>query len=310
MDVLTKEEQQILSGKDKQQTRDFIKSRPDLHDNREVMLFAIKHNIYLIQYASPTLKADRSFIIDMVRHNGNILFFTPDNIKRDKEIVLIAVNQIGYALRHVLDLKADKEVVLTAVHNKGMSLTFASQHLKADKEVVVTAVRQDGGALQYASANLKTDKEVVLAAVSQDGIALQYASANLKADKEVVLAAVKQNGVALKYASADLKRNPRILFHAIIHGHEATMEEYESAKQYADKVETLVLMGVGQTPALTEKHHRTETVSLANLDPVTKWALLEDIGEYADISIDDFPKARGFGGTKRRQGRKKTRKNK
>jgi hypothetical protein len=84
--------------------------------------------------------------------------------------------QDGYALCHVRRLMADREVVLVAVAQVGYALRYASAELKADREVVLVAAAQNGWALQFASAELKADREVVLVAAAQNGDALEHAS--------------------------------------------------------------------------------------------------------------------------------------
>ena len=97
----------------------FKKARGGAEDDVRAAILERRGNGYLLQHASPALKAD-------------------------KEVVLAAVRENGYVLQYASPaLKADREVVLAAVSNDSSALVYADEALKADKEVVLAAVSND-----------------------------------------------------------------------------------------------------------------------------------------------------------------------
>ena len=184
-----------------------LENYPALREDREIMLFAVRQDGMLLQYASPSLKRDVKVVTAAVEKNGLALQHADDSLKRDRKVVLAAVSQKGTALSYAdKSMRQDEEIVLAAVSQRGGALQNAAKIMKGNRKVVLAAVKQRGTALQYADDILKRDRELVLIAVKQRGTALQYADESLRRDKEIVLAAVNQHKDAFCWVDDGLKR--------------------------------------------------------------------------------------------------------
>ena len=198
----------------------------------EVILEAVKHDAFALQYADKKLKGNKEIVLAAVKNKGQALDYADDSLKKDKKIVLAAVKQNGSALDYAdKSFKKDKEIVLIAVKQYGSALKYADKKLRANKKIVLAAVKQSGLALRYIDQKLEEDKEVVLAAAKQNGSALEiilneHADEKFLQDKEVVLEAVKTCGAALQHADDSLKKDKEIV--------DAAVKQDESAIQYAD----------------------------------------------------------------------------
>ncbi len=127
-------------------------------DDKDVVLTAVAHDGYDLQYASIQLKQDREVVLAAVKQDGRALQFAAPVFRSDRELVLVAAHSDGLVLSYVSDnLKDDNEVLLAAVSNRGESLKDASERLQNDKELILLAFKQ------YASEAIrKNDKNHIL----------------------------------------------------------------------------------------------------------------------------------------------------
>merc|ERR1719183_2884697 len=68
-------------------------SHPNLREDRESVLAAVKTNGLAIAYAAEALKQDRKIALEAVRQDGSALQFLPQEFRSDRELVLLAVQQ-------------------------------------------------------------------------------------------------------------------------------------------------------------------------------------------------------------------------
>lgn len=165
----------------------------DGYDNRDVVLFASKKDISLLQYASKRILNDKKFILDIVKHDGMGLQYASKNLQGDLDVILTAIGQNKSSMRFV---NYNKRNLLNDSYKY-----FGSYTGYDTKSIVLKAIEKDGLLLQYASDKLINDKQLVLVAVKNDGMALQFASRNLQDDLEIILAALEQNKSSMKFAS-------------------------------------------------------------------------------------------------------------
>jgi len=107
---------------------------PELRNNKEVVLEAVKQYGWALKYASDELRANKEVVIEAVKQDGYALRFASDELKANKEVVLGAVKQNRYALKYASDeLQADKEVVLELFNLYGFGvLSIISTALKKE----------------------------------------------------------------------------------------------------------------------------------------------------------------------------------
>lgn len=93
-----------------------------------------KNGLLLENY--PELQNDKDFVLIAVRQNGLALQFASEELRSDKEVVLEAVNENGFALQFASEeLKENKDVVLVAVNENGEVSEIISEELRGDKDV-------------------------------------------------------------------------------------------------------------------------------------------------------------------------------
>ena len=104
---------------------------------------------------------DRKQVLRLIRKDGNCLAHA-DKFNGDKAMVLMAVNNVGLALRYASEeLRNDPEIVRAAITRNGYALEFASDAIKADKMMVMLAVQENGWALAFAEESMRTlDREL------------------------------------------------------------------------------------------------------------------------------------------------------
>ena len=153
-----------------------------------------------LRYASKTIQDNKDLVLYAVTKNGWLVYYVSANLLNDKSVVLAAVKQKGRALIFVSKaLQDDRDVVLAAVRQDGLALQNASPTLRNDKKIVLIAISNNSKALEFASDNLKQDKQMVLLAMIKDSRALDLAG-NLKHDPEF-----KEEAKAFKVAISKYK---------------------------------------------------------------------------------------------------------
>mmetsp|Transcript_5644 Transcript_5644/g.13267 ORF Transcript_5644/g.13267 Transcript_5644/m.13267 type:complete len:463 (-) Transcript_5644:91-1479(-) len=181
--------------------------RPDLRDDRDIALAAVKRNGLALQFATDGIKDDREVVLEAVKNTSRALEFGSERLRADVDVVLEAVGKLGVVLKFASeDLRAEKAVVLAAVKNKGVALKFASEELRADQEVVLAALSENGSALQHASSTFKSDVNFVRVAIKSNYLASTHVSEELKYDKDLIVLGVRyadtDNMVQTFYAKA------------------------------------------------------------------------------------------------------------
>ena len=157
---------------------------------KDLILLAIKHDIYMLMYISIELKNDEEIMSFAIKRNQVGLKYASVELQNNKEFVLKAIRYHGAALNYAApQFKNDKEIVLKAVKKNAWIIHCINIELQNDKEIILEAVKQDGQALSIVNIEFKNDKEVVLEAVKQNKSSLCYASINLQNDEDIILAA-------------------------------------------------------------------------------------------------------------------------
>ena len=210
-----------------------------LHDDKEVVLQAMRRNGMLLKYASNRLQYDRSVVVEAIQNCGKAITLVPSKFCDDFDVILLASQTWNLAFRYASSrLRGDKDMALSIIpiwgnafdllspnlyddedvikialsHFNGQALEWASERLKASKSVVCKSVSTHGRSLQYADKTLQDDKEVVLLAVRENASSLRFASLRLRSDKEVVLEATTSRSWTMQYASAQVKGDEHFLF--------------------------------------------------------------------------------------------------
>jgi len=189
-----------------------LASAPAFRGDREVVMIAVSHFGFALQYVDPILAKDREVVLAAVNNHGDALSMVNGPLLADKEIVESAVaNWVGSIQYAANIMRNDKELNLEFIDKYGHEMyEYLSEPLKNDPDVTTKCVSKDGMLLKYASEKMKDDPSVVKAAVAQNGYALQFASEDLRKDKDVVTTAVRCQGQSLRFASVVLQLDPKL----------------------------------------------------------------------------------------------------
>jgi len=166
-----------------------LKEYPELNDDKDLVLLAVKQDGYALQFASDRLREDKDVLDAALEQNLNAIQFAP-TLTRDKKKML-SVAKLNYTY-----------------------LDYASPELW-DTEFIVAAIKQNAKSIQFVPPVWR-QKEWMLYCVKRDGLLLKYASPTLRKDREIVLAAVTENGNAIDFTTV---RDPEIMMLATMHGY-------------------------------------------------------------------------------------------
>ena len=208
---------------------------PELRDDEEVVVQAVRRDSNALQFASSRLRGHRSVVLDAIRWNGLALEYAEPQMQSDPEVVAIAADQNVGALAFANDaLLRRQDFMLHCIRYNIRARSYA--HLSLwddgyfadsvaallnDPAVVHKSVSINGLALAEtpAGAAVRGDSAIVATAVEQDGRALEFASKELRCSEEIVSYAVRENGLALQFACDELRRFVRgVRFVGVRHG--------------------------------------------------------------------------------------------
>jgi hypothetical protein len=181
-----------------------LKEYPELNDDKDLVLLAVKQDGYALQFASDRLREDKDVLDAALEQNLNAIQFAP-TLTRDKKKML-SVAKLNYTY-----------------------LDYASPELW-DTEFIVDAIKQNAKSIQFVPPVWR-QKEWMLYCVKRDGLLLKYASPTLRKDREIVLAAVTENGNAIDFTT---ERDPEIMKMATIHGYRPTKEEVKMKNKFKE----------------------------------------------------------------------------
>jgi hypothetical protein len=90
----------------------------------------------ILESTSPELRNDKEVVLAAVKQKGYALHFASPELKNDREVVLTAIKENAFSLGDASDaLKDDKEVVMAAVRQSARSIECASLRLQKDLRV-------------------------------------------------------------------------------------------------------------------------------------------------------------------------------
>ncbi|KAG2388595.1 hypothetical protein C9374_000034 [Naegleria lovaniensis] len=219
--------------------------------DKQVVMAAIKNEVFAALHASRKLKNDRDFVLEAVQLNGEVLANIGRTFHQDREIVLAAVKQNGTVLGRIVQeewsdgnvtlekgkLRSDPEIALEAIkqnkkalfdvpNNLHRDLSFMSKALQliypdlknfdySSKEIMLNIVQDFPFLLKFASDEIKNDRDVVINAICNSVHSLEFASDSCKNDKEIALLAVRLEAIGLCLVSQELKNDYDVVLAAV-----------------------------------------------------------------------------------------------
>jgi hypothetical protein len=144
----------------------------------------------------------------IIDRNGRLIRYLPDVYANDRRIALNAVQQNGFAYKHLcFSLKMDREIVYTALRTNGLALRFVLDEYMNDEDVVLVAVSQNGLALMHAPAVMQDNKKVVMTALRQHVACYEYASMRLRDDPDIIYELLRLDGTMLDWVNKNAVEN-------------------------------------------------------------------------------------------------------
>mmetsp|Transcript_55911 Transcript_55911/g.175352 ORF Transcript_55911/g.175352 Transcript_55911/m.175352 type:complete len:552 (-) Transcript_55911:123-1778(-) len=129
-----------------------------LPPGRAALLRELEQGALNIWDLPPDLQEEPDFVLAAVRRNVVSLKFAAEGARDDRDLVLILVRERSEALRYASErLRDDPEVVLAAVEAEPSAVQFASRALRCSPGVMLAAMRHQRGALRFAEPELLAD---------------------------------------------------------------------------------------------------------------------------------------------------------
>ena len=124
-----------------------------VYQDKDSMLVALHtFGSYVFTFASPELQNDKEFALAAVKRNGLRLQSASKALRNDPDVVLAAVEQNGLALAFASDsLKDVRKIVLAAFYNNAGAKNDASPQLQKILDTI-EQIRKPGGDSLFKSA--------------------------------------------------------------------------------------------------------------------------------------------------------------
>ncbi len=176
---------------------------------------------------------DRSVVLFAVQHDGFNLQYASEEFRDDWGVVAAAVQQTWIALRYASPrLRGDRVIVAIGVKQDCLALLQASPELQKDREIILTAIRYGRLSLHFVPKEFLHDRGVVMAAIERDGLELRFVPQPLRCDLEIIQLALRKNFQPFVYI-----RDPKIILFL--------MQEKPEVFQYVeDPLIALAIVGV------------------------------------------------------------------
>ena len=179
-------------------------SSPNLRDNKEFTLIAVKKCGELLYKVSERLRDDIDVVLEAVKRNSNVFQYASERLRNDPNVVLTAIKRSGIPFEYASEtLKNNKNFLLEVLEINSDSFIHFPDIFKKDINIVLAAIKKRLKLLDYVSDELKRDKRFVLEAIKEfsfydlkDYINI---TRNFKNDKDFFLKAIKINPIVLKF---------------------------------------------------------------------------------------------------------------
>lgn len=168
-------------------------AHPDLKNDYEIVMTAVKNNYDALFYASKELKDNKEIVKAAIKKNRSSFKYASDRLKDDKELAMMALPGYGVYKELSSRLKIDRDIILKAAQSDIEYIIKENPELLSDLEFARSAVEMKGLNLKYLDKSVRNDEEVVSLAVKNDHKAFEYASERIKTNKEVIIKLIKSN---------------------------------------------------------------------------------------------------------------------
>ena len=196
----------------------FWEASEELRDNKELALYVVSSQGYLIQEASARLRDDEEVALEALSQQPGAIQFVSERLRDDKDFILKAFEIIhggGKRFAHLANfgyeylserLRDDEEILSRLIGCRPRFLGLASERLKNDKEFLLKHLYNDLPC--YASDALKDDPEFLMNFTHP----VEFASERLKDDRDFVLKAILKGYGDLRFASDRLREDIGLCF--------------------------------------------------------------------------------------------------
>lgn len=240
----------------------FVTDKPELLNNRDFILYALRHRNWLqdlpqyqddedaviatmqncitqFEHASPRIKASKAFVMEHIKNNDYMLKHCDESLQADPEVVREALksgNSFQYVFPHYglhENSLRDHFRIATSPLLKGYS------NLHNNRGLFIDAIKTDSSNYQYGSARLRDDEELLYMA---GGYAYEYTSKRLKKRKDIAKWAYKYCYSQTEYMPKSLLRDKDFIrelfdidYHIVFHMEKALCNDREFMEELIDK---------------------------------------------------------------------------
>ncbi|MBX9597697.1 MAG: DUF4116 domain-containing protein [Burkholderiales bacterium] len=164
-------------------------------------------------FGSYTGHNNKTIVLDAVKKDGSLLQYASKTLQNDKQIILTAVKQNGLAIQYASEeLRDDKEVVFAAVNNNGLALKFASDTLRSNHEIVTTAISTVPNSFIYVSKTLQDDTSFLLSLIKSSASLISAIDNRFIKDIGFLCQAVQINEQSIFYLDSKYHENKHLMF--------------------------------------------------------------------------------------------------
>ena len=131
------------------------------------------HEVIMLNKVSPELRNDKDVALNAIKADCRNIYYISNQLKNDKEFILKAINIIDSSNKFYTDYLSRENGKKS---NYLYFLDSLNKKFKNDKDIALAMVKQDFKNIEYISKRLKDNKDIVMTAIKKDGGALHFAS--------------------------------------------------------------------------------------------------------------------------------------
>lgn len=178
----------------------FEYASPDLRKNKEFILQCLGKTLnpgFMLEYISPELCNDKDIFMTAIKQQAYGLQFASPELKADKELALLAVSRNARALEDISpELRKDKDIILAASKSERdcrLIVYYSGEYIDDEikNEVYKNIVENEKNIALLKDTNFNIDEKFAIELVAMRPEYADYLPEDLAPKKDLILAAAK-----------------------------------------------------------------------------------------------------------------------
>ena len=184
-----------------------LKHFPDMANDYDVVMTAVKNTGFALRYASDRLKDTKDIVEAAIKNYGMAYYQASDRLRDDKELAYAAATNFEPVIEVFNQaLKDDKEFMMkVALASEQAALNLPEKYY-SDKDFMAQVCMGYGKAYEKCSEEVRSVPSIAIAAIRHNPEAALSLPASLHQNKDFILSAVSTNPKAYYFLS-----DPKIL---------------------------------------------------------------------------------------------------